>query len=279
MNSPLNITVSCFKTALSTEPKPVNLMTWLTSAKYKVQVEKIRNSKDKLEKAILKKQLPAITPSGTFSHRAINGLILHSGLLAFDIDFKGNEHINNYFDLKTQLSNVKNIAYCGLSVSGNGFWGLIPIKWPDKHESHFKGVEMAFKEMGIKIDPACKDVCRLRFYSFDPEGYFNHSAKVFTGLYEPKKTLKSVFLPLWRKNKSIETAVKMVSEANDGEKWQILSHAGYLLGGYVGSGSISEHEARQALETAICQKQNVNDLSAAFRTIDKAIKAGQNKPI
>ena len=44
---------------------------------------------------------------------------------------------------------------------------------------HLKNI---FESMGLTIDPACKDVCRLRFYSYDAEAYFNLNAKPFTGL-------------------------------------------------------------------------------------------------
>ena len=36
------------------------------------------------------------------------------------------------------------MAYCGLSVSGKGFWGLIPIANPDKHRLHFTALKEAF---------------------------------------------------------------------------------------------------------------------------------------
>jgi len=280
MNSPLNISVSCFKNALCKQPVTVNLMTWLTSAKFKSLVEQIRATTDKTQRDFLKKQLPAITPSGIFSHRAKAGLINHSRLMAFDIDFKGNNQITNYNDLKAEIANLKEIAYCGLSASGNGFWGLIPIKYPEKHESHFKALEIAFMRWGIKIDPACKDVCRLRFYSFDPNAYFNHNAEIFTRLIKPAPNEQPfVNLNFTLDKRPIEIAVKMIHQAPDDEKWHTLTKASYLLGGYIATGAISESEARQTLQNAISAKTNVTNLQAAFRTIDAGLKDGQAKPI
>ena len=45
---------------------------------------------------------------------------------------------------------------------------------------------MAFAEQGYKIDSACSDVCRARFWSYDPAPYFNLEARKFTGLPKPK---------------------------------------------------------------------------------------------
>ena len=191
MDSPLNISVSCFANYdTPANPKPVNLMAWLKSAKYAEQVQQIREISDKDKRDKIKGTLPAITPSGIFTYRAADNLVQHSGFMQFDIDFKENQHISNYDDLKSQLCNINNVSYCGLSVSGRGYWGLIPIQHTDKHKSHFKALENAFIKLGLTIDASCSDVSRLRGYSFDPDGYFNHDAEVFTLLDKPRPARK-----------------------------------------------------------------------------------------
>lgn len=188
----LDIQISGFANYLATEPKNINLFVWLNSKKYVAEVQKIRNTKDEKLKKHLKSKLPAITPSGLFSKRNVKGLLSHSGFIQFDIDFKDNIHINNYKDLKEQISNIKEVAYCGLSVSGNGYWGLIPISEPTKHKQHFEALLLKFKCLGIIIDKSCKDVSRLRGYSFDDNAYFNHSATKFTQIYNiPRKKQSS----------------------------------------------------------------------------------------
>jgi hypothetical protein len=189
MDSILNIDVSCFANYESTVPKPVNLLRWLKSDKYKAEVEAIRNEKDKDERYKLKEMLPAITPSGIFTERNTRCLTQHSGFIAFDIDLKENTSIANYGELKSEISKIKNVAYAGSSVSGTGLWGLIPIAQPDKHQHHFKALENSFKKRGIVIDSKCKDVTRLRGYSYDPDGYFNHHAITFTAIVEPPKSI------------------------------------------------------------------------------------------
>jgi hypothetical protein len=189
--SVLNVYVSCFKNfAMPNNPRKVNLLTWLMSDKYKSKVQVIRNEHNKLKRDRLKAKLPAITPSGTFRKRQESELINHSGLIQFDIDFKDNLDIKNYEDLKSQICNVVNVAYLGLSVSGKGYWGLVPIKHIDKHKQHFKALDKAFTKLGVVIDTAPANVASLRGYSFDDEAYFNHNALVFDDIVNPVKFSK-----------------------------------------------------------------------------------------
>jgi hypothetical protein len=181
MKSLLDVAVSCFKNYdTPSNPFSINLLTWLTSDKYSETVSQIRQMKSKPEREELKATLPAITPSGTFSYRESKKLIQHSGFIQFDIDFKENSHITNYNELKQHLSNIPNVAYCGLSVSGTGYWGLIPIEFRDKHKEHFKSLYEAFGRFGIVLDKAPANVASLRGYSYDPDAYFNHNATIFS---------------------------------------------------------------------------------------------------
>lgn len=186
----LDIQVSAFSSYKGTDPKNVNLLVWLRSLKYKRKVELIRNEKNPVIIKKLKSELPAITPSGLFKTRKASELIKHSGFLQFDIDYKDNIHIKNYQDLKSQISKIKEVAYCGLSVSGNGYWGLVSIKHVKNHKEHFEALQQVFKKMGVIIDKSCKDICRLRGYSIDENAYFNHNADVFTLKINKKSILK-----------------------------------------------------------------------------------------
>jgi len=81
--------------------------------------------------------------------------------------------------LKEQICKIRNVAYCGLSVSGNGFWGLIPIAYPAQHKEHFEALKNQFGRMGIEIDNKPKNVASLRGYSYDDAAYFNPDALIF----------------------------------------------------------------------------------------------------
>ena len=199
MDSILNIEISCFKDCLTPgEPVNINLLQWLTSKKHAAKVKHIRQTENKEDRNKLKKLLPAITPSGLFSYRKAESLIKHSGFMQIDIDFADNTHITNYDSIKTELSKIKNIAYLGLSVSGTGYWGLIPIAHPEKHAEHFEALSNQLKQYGIIIDQSCKDVSRLRIYSCDNEAYFNHEAETFKLLEDKSKQIKNINLPKQR---------------------------------------------------------------------------------
>lgn len=183
MKSPLDISVSCFENYMTSDnPQPVNLIQWLKSAKYSATVESIRKIQDKEERDKLKATLPAITPSGLFEYRSKDHLVQHSGLIQFDIDGKDHKHVVNFAELKQQIAKIVNVAYVGLSVSGRGYWGLVPIKYSDRHKSHFRAMKKAFANFGLILDNKPSNVASLRGYSYDPRGYFNHDAKVFESL-------------------------------------------------------------------------------------------------
>jgi hypothetical protein len=282
MDSILNIEVSCFANYDTPKnPKSVNLLSWLKSEKYRYQVERIRSITDKTERDAIKATLPAITPSGVFSYRSVKNFVKHSGFIQFDIDLKGNESVENFFELKEQISRIKNVAYCGLSVSGTGFWGLIPIADPAKHNNHHKAIQEAFAKLGIAIDPAPKSIASLRGYSYDPAAYFNHKATIFENYYTPliqKSKIVSVG-KFVNTQKVYETAGKLISEAQDGQKWLQLSKASYLLGGYAEAGIVDSTEALNFLKTKIEQRQDVKSLTLAFKTIEKSFAEGKKNPI
>lgn len=191
--------ISCFKSYLKADnPKTITINQWLKSSKYKEKVKLIRATNDKRKRDKLKATLPAITPSGLFTYREEKFLVKHSGLIQFDIDFKENQHIANYTQLKEQICKIRNVAYCGLSVSGNGFWGLIPIAYTDKHKAHFEALNYQFSRMGIVIDSKPKNVASLRGYSYDDDAYFNPDALVFqltAKIKQPVQKRKTKFIP------------------------------------------------------------------------------------
>ncbi len=282
MNSILNIEVSCFANYDTPDnPKSVNLLAWLKSEKYKSQVEIIRSISDKAKRDAIKATLPAITPSGVFTYRSAKHFVKHSGFIQFDIDLKGNESITNYLNLREQISRIKNVAYCGLSVSGAGFWGLIPIAHPEKHNQHYKAIQEAFNKLGIIIDPAPKSIASLRGYSFDTSAYFNHEAVIFEEYFTPpvQKSTSYNFQSFDNSRKIYETAGRIIDEAPDGQKWHQLSKASYLLGGYVGAGLVDSAYALAFLKSKIELRKDVKSLAQAYKTIEKSFDEGKKNPI
>jgi len=193
MRNVLDKKVSLFRNYRDTKPRNVSLEKFLSSDKYKDQVCEIRNTENKERRNKLKSGLPAITPSGTFSERSEKGLKKHSGLIQFDIDWADNQHIENFFDLKDELANLRHVAYVALSVSGKGFWGLIPIRFPEAHKEHFRAIEQGFTRYGIIIDSNPCNVASLRGYSYDPDPYVNPSAEVYKHLVRDRSNKETLF--------------------------------------------------------------------------------------
>ena len=164
-------------------PVAINLLTWLNSEPSTApKIEALRNVEDKTKNATtLKATLPAITPSGLFTYRKESDLITdgHTRLIQFDIDLKENRHIRNYADLKAQICKLPFVAYCGLSVSGKGYWGLVPIANPERHGQHFDALKRVFAHYGILIDTKPRNVASLRGYSFDAAPYLPEMVMLF----------------------------------------------------------------------------------------------------
>lgn len=187
----LNVECSMYYNKEDKFDKKVNLLEWLKSDKYLNQQNAVRNAIDENEQNRLKSMVPCITPCGVFSgSKTKSNLVKHTGLIAIDIDFKDNEHLTNFASLKNEFSKMSNVAYCGHSIRGKGYWLIIPIAFAEKHELHFKFIQNYFWSKNIIIDKSCNNVNRLRFYSYDAAAYYNHDAKPLMEYYKPKNPTK-----------------------------------------------------------------------------------------
>ena len=74
-----------------------------------------------------KMKLPLYTVSGLFDGSNDASIIKHSGLICIDIDKKDNPELEDFDDMKELISAVPCVAYCGLSVSAQGYFCIIPI--------------------------------------------------------------------------------------------------------------------------------------------------------
>lgn len=165
-----------------------SLRAFLFNRKHREEIEKLRSLPTKEQQSDIKKRLPMACVSGVFSPtRKAENIVKHSGLICIDIDRKENLHIENWNELKQELSKLKEIAYISLSVSGNGYFAIIPLRYPDYHKQQFEQLKRDFERMGIIIDRACGDVTRMRCLSYDAEPYINADAVPYTGYYvEPR---------------------------------------------------------------------------------------------
>lgn len=263
-------------------PKTVTIRHFLTSTKYRAEVESIRATDDKAERDKLKSTLPAITPSGVFSYRAADALLKHSGLICLDIDYKGNEGVGNFFELKEQLIKIRNVAFCIKSVSGKGYAVGIPIAYPERHGQHFDALKRIFDRLGIKIDKACRDITRLRGYSYEEDVYLNENAIVFTSYEEPKKSVhKYAQRPTTfytQQNDPLQACLKIIQNSYEGERHHALLKAARLAGGYIAAGLLGEAHAEHELEDEF-GKREFDSRYKPQKTIRDGIAHGKFEPI
>ena len=106
-------------------------------------------------------------------------LVQHSGRLQIDIDWKFKPRIKSE-KLRNELGKDPHIEASILSPTGRGVkcGMLIPICANDaEHKQAYFAAERYFKETyGIKIDPACKDIRHICFFTHDPDLKVNSEA-------------------------------------------------------------------------------------------------------
>jgi Protein of unknown function (DUF3987)/BT4734-like, N-terminal domain len=163
----------------------------------KGQIQQIRNrfeaemafssdpKKAKLAVDPLKKQLPGVLWSGTFSQRANDKLMKYSRLLCADLDSLGADLV----DVRKKLEASPHTVAVFLSPSGDGLKALfIGEEDASRHPATVRAVEKHVRDLtGKQIDQACKDPARLCFMSHDPQLYINPRATQIEPLPEPEK--------------------------------------------------------------------------------------------
>lgn len=169
--------------------RQVELFDWFFDPQIKKQVEYTRKHTegDKELYNNHKELLPCITPCGIFTNRKDDALEQPSGFICIDIDGKDNMHITDMHAVRNEISKIKNIAFCALSLSGNGLFCFIPILYPEKTKEHYNALIKIFEKLGINIDKKCGNLSRLRVASYDANAYINRNAIPFELYIDSKK--------------------------------------------------------------------------------------------
>lgn len=181
-SNPFDVEVSCYKGASDNIGTPIKLKDFLFTDKFKGIAEDIRQKATPEERHEYKKtkvhEIPAITISGLFNVRESKGLVSPSGLICIDIDHKDNPP-EIMAKVPSILKSLPYVCYASKSISGDGYFGIIPIENPSHFRQHYNALEEKMKSYGITIDKSCKDITRLRFATYDDEHYYNPSASSF----------------------------------------------------------------------------------------------------
>lgn len=264
----------------------------LRSGDLKTITDKIRAATTKEAIAELKQQkFPFVTFSGIFETRCLNGLISRSQYFCVDLDHLG-EKITG---VKTAIRSECSPALMFLSPSGDGIKVILSVDTVGEHLEYFTAFQRFFKEQfNVEIDKACKDIPRACFLAHDPNVFMSDKPTLFEqsflNKYGKKKEKQSYSdqdnnqqsppkNKSYRSEDPMDVCIKMIQNAKDGHKHSVLLDAARLAGGAVAAGEIAMNDARAKLREAINNKPNVDDLNAAYKTIEDGLKDGVNDPL
>tara|TARA_Y100000401_G_scaffold26053_2_gene18396 strand:+ start:5339 stop:7759 length:2421 start_codon:yes stop_codon:yes gene_type:complete len=173
-------------------------------------VKKIRLEKNKEDRNELKKELPAICFSGTFSKRADSSINEHSGFIC--LDFDGYKKIKELLSEKETLSKSKYVYSVFISPSGNGLKVIVKIPQDiDNHVNYFNSLEKHFDSP--HFDKTCKNISRVCYESYDPLLYINENSSLWDTIedieYKEVTAHKDPpTIPITDENKIVEILVK-----------------------------------------------------------------------
>ena len=247
---PLNVEVSYYPSvSKSDSSQTVILKDFLFSQECKeiasrVRAEKTPEARKAIKKGELKYQIPGVTVSGKFSSRNNTGIISQTGLICIDVDWDKNS-ADVMASVPDVLHNHPSIIYASKSISGDSFYAIIKLENPEHFTQHYLALEKEFKDdYGITLDPACKDICRLRFGSYDENPYYNPSATTYYKEYlgdcdcAPAKTTSAQPFEQTVSDDSVNRLDSLIARAHqvhatvaDGyEEWQKLAMSIGTLG-------------------------------------------------
>jgi putative DNA primase/helicase len=288
----LNDKVSVFSGALNRVP--VTESDWLTvmgdiqSDKYRKVIEAGRLLVgDPVAYREYKKNLPAVTFCGVFApHRDKQNIQAATGFLIPDLDHLAD--VDAVFDL---LSQDEHVYFAFKSPSGNGIKCGVRadgVKTDDDIKRMFAAVDRYFSETySIKIDPACKDICRLTFISYDPLLFINKNPFFFDVERWQPEPEERFYVPPGSigdgrnskyGQKVLDSSCQKIATSLPGDQHNTRLRMARLVGGFIGSGFIDEAVALSALEQAVIAS-GAKVLHEAMKTIREGIENGKRSPI
>lgn len=151
-------------------------------SEFREEIQRIRSSADKAERSRLKK---STLPAGCISCRVKTRLagirkedkiLQYNSLIVLDFD-----NLEDVEAAKQDLAQLSFFWYLGLSVSGKGLFGIVPVATTDwrEHKHYFDALSRELADIGYTVDGACSDETRLRFISIDEHPYLNESCDIY----------------------------------------------------------------------------------------------------
>ena len=206
-------------------------------------INKLRQLPSQEEEKDLKKKLPLICFSGTFSKRTDNDCIKHSGLICLDFD-------DESFDTIMQRKEYIYAAFISPTATGV----KVLVKIPEVIKDHGDYYLSLANYFGLpSIDEKCKNISRGCYLSYDANLYHNPDAPVFYRLL-PKNEVK------YEKSQSrnpyyVTSNDKIVERLINQHKHEFYqtnrNHACYILACEFNRFGIVENEALQIMQQFI----------------------------
>jgi len=204
----LNSKISLYKRVNETKSMTITLDDWLhkVSPAAKSHILTIRGANEidpKAAKAMKTVNLPCVTISGVFEGERKASLVTEMNpVICVDID-KIPAGIS-LEELKNKVFGLPYVFYVSVSARGEGIFALIYYNMEKGFLNTFKSLQYDFIQMGIEIDKACKDICRLRFVSWDENALEKEEVEMYDGEY-----LEQFADPQFYKDKKVVSDFKL----------------------------------------------------------------------
>lgn len=179
--------ISLYKRVNETKSVTISLDDWLhkvtPAAKKCINDIRWENYIDpKGAKAMKTANLPCVTISGLFEgERKADKVTAMNPIICVDIDEIPDGMTLD--ELKKKVFDLPYVFYVSLSARGNGIFALIYYNTENDFLRTFWALDKDFRDMGIKIDRACKDICRLRFVSWDESPLEKDEVEMYDDYY------------------------------------------------------------------------------------------------
>lgn len=167
--------------------KSIRTLPWLIE-----KTTQLRQIPDPKEQQEFKKTLPYVTFSGTFTSRANENLVTHSGYLCIDLD-----HLKDTKAVAEEILAYYTPALMFVSASGNGLKVVFAVNINEgTHLQYFTALETFFKtELSLPVDGQCKDVSRACFLCHDADAFYSETPDILglEFISKGEKTEQEVF--------------------------------------------------------------------------------------
>jgi hypothetical protein len=153
--------ITIYKDIYSKEPHYISVETALERIKIgksKALVDILRAEEDKIKANEIKKTLPCVCFSGTFTERKDECIEKHSGYIVLDFD-----NVFNPNEKKIELFKKDYVRAVWISPSGTGVKALVRIAEGKKHREHFQALQDIFPD----VDKSGINESRVCFESYD----------------------------------------------------------------------------------------------------------------